>query len=107
MDTDDSLTLGKIDVSVVTNSDYIMEKMLDHGNLANISGDTLTPVKTKSRPSIRLTHESSKITFGYVKRENTPLTPLAETFFNLYQTGINRRIKNKKRLISYMHNINI
>ena len=80
LDTDDNLTLGKIDVSVVTNSDYIMEKMLDHGNLANISGDTLTPAKTKSRPSIRLTHESSKITFGYVKRENTPLTPLAETF---------------------------
>lgn len=80
LDTDDNMTLGKIDVSVVTNSDYIMEKMLDHGNLANISGDTLTPAKTKSRPSIRLTHESSKITFGYVKRENTPLTPLAETF---------------------------
>ena len=80
LDTDDNLTLGKIDVSVVTNSDYIMEKILDHGNLANISGDTLTPAKTKSRPSIRLTHESSKITFGYVKRENTPLTLLAETF---------------------------
>ena len=80
LDTENNLTLGKIDVSVVTNSDYIMEKMLDHGSLANISGDTLTPAKTKSRPSIRLTHESSKITFGYVKRENTPLTPLAETF---------------------------
>lgn len=52
LDAENNLTLGKIDVSVVTNSDYIMEKMLDHGNLANISGDSLNPGKTPSRPGI-------------------------------------------------------
>lgn len=80
LDTEDDLTLGKIDVSIVTNSDYIMEKMLDNGNLANIGGDTLTPGKTPSRPGICLTNESSKIIFGYAKREKTPLSDLAVEF---------------------------
>ena len=82
LDAENNLTLGKIDVSVVTNSDYIMEKMLDHGNLANISGDSLNPGKTPSRPGICLTNESGKIMFGYVKREKTPLSDLAMKFLN-------------------------
>lgn len=82
LDTENNLTLGKIDVSVVTNSDYIMEKMLDHGSLANISGDSLTPGKTPSHPGICLTNESSKIMFGYVKREKTPLSDLAMKFLD-------------------------
>ena len=57
-----------------------MEKMLDHGNLANISGNSLTPGKTPSRPGICLTNECSKIIFGYVKREKTSLSDLAEEF---------------------------
>lgn len=80
LEAENNLTLGKIDVSVVTNSDYIMEKMLDHGNLANISGNSLTPGKTPSRPGICLTNECSKIIFGYVKREKTLLSDLAEEF---------------------------
>lgn len=82
LDAENSLTLGKIDVSVVTNSDYIMEKMLDHGNLANISGDSLNPGKTPSRPGICLTNESGKIMFGYVKRGKTPLSDLAMKFLD-------------------------
>ena len=71
-----------LNVSVITNSDYIMEKMLDHGSLANISGDSLTPGKTPSHPGICLTNESSKIMFGYVKREKTPLSDLAMKFLD-------------------------
>ena len=71
-----------LNVSVITNSDYIMEKMLDHGSLANISGDSLTPGKTPSRPGICLTNESDKIMFGYVKREKTPLSDLAMKFLD-------------------------
>ena len=71
-----------LNVSIITNSDYIMEKMLDHGSLANISGDSLTPGKTPSRPGICLTNESSKIMFGYVKREKTPLSDLAMKFLD-------------------------
>ena len=59
-----------------------MEKMLDHGNLANISGDSLTHGKTPSRPGICLTNESGKIMFGYVKREKTPLSDLAMKFLD-------------------------
>ena len=71
-----------LNVSIITNSDYIMEKMLDHSSLANISGDSLTPGKTPSRPGICLTNESSKIMFGYVKREKTPLSDLAMKFLD-------------------------
>ena len=71
-----------LNVSIITNSDYIMEKMLDHGSLANISGDSLTPGKTPSRPGICLTNESDKIMFGYVKREKTPLSDLAMKFLD-------------------------
>ena len=71
-----------LNVSIITNSDYIMEKMLDHGSLANISGDSLTPGKTPSRPGICLTNECSKIMFGYVKREKTPLSDLAMKFLD-------------------------
>ena len=79
---EDSFQWKAIDISVLTNSDYIMEKMLDHGSLANISGDSLTPGKTPSRPGICLTNESSKIMFGYVKREKTPLSDLAMKFLD-------------------------
>ena len=79
---EDSFQWKAIDISVLTNSDYIMEKMLDHGSLANISGDSLTPGKTPSRPGICLTNESDKIMFGYVKREKTPLSDLAMKFLD-------------------------
>ena len=55
---------------------------MDHSSLANISGDSLTPGKTPSRPGICLTNESSKIMFGYVKREKTPLSDLAMKFLD-------------------------
>ena len=78
----ESFSWKGLDISVITNSDYIMEKMLDHGSLANISGDSLTPGKTPSRPGICLTNESDKIMFGYVKREKTPLSDLAMKFLD-------------------------
>ena len=95
VDENDDVTLGRIDVSVVTNSDYIMEKMLDHGNLANISGDSLTHGKTASRPGIRLADESSKIVFGYVKREKVPLTQLAEKFLDYIRQELAEEKENR------------
>lgn len=55
---------------------------VDHGNLANVSGDTLTSGKIPSRPEICLMNENSKITFGYVMREKAALSDLAVKFLD-------------------------
>ena len=50
-ETDDKnkfLSWDSLDIAVVTNSDYIMERMLKHTNIANISGSYLSDRKTGS-----------------------------------------------------------
>lgn len=77
---DGSLISEQMDVSVVTNSDYIMERMLRDGRLSNISGDYLPGSERKIDRGIPLNLEGSKITFGYLKRKREPLDELAEEF---------------------------
>lgn len=82
----EGICLGKVDVSVVTNSDYIMEKMLDHGKLANISGGSLNNGKQQNmRNGMTLSAPKgeetvTKLTFGYVKREKDLLSKWADCF---------------------------
>ena len=66
LDTENNLTLGKIDVSVVTNSDYIMEKMLKNSRVSNVSGSYLSENKTGTTPGIPLNMGDSKVLFGYI-----------------------------------------
>ena len=77
---DGSLISEQMDVSVVTNSDYIMERILRDGRLSNISGDYLPGSERKIDRGIPLNLEGSKITFGYLKRKREPLDELAEEF---------------------------
>ena len=72
---DGSLLSEQMDVSVVTNSDYIMERMLRDGKLANISGNYLPGSERKTDRGIPLNLEGSKVTFGYLKRKREPLAP--------------------------------
>ncbi len=50
----------QMDVSVVTNSDYIMERMLRDGKLANISGNYLPGSERKTDRGIPLNLEGGK-----------------------------------------------
>ena len=55
-----------MDISVLTNSDYIMEKMLKNSNVSNISGSYLSENKTGTMWGIPLDPGESRVCFGYV-----------------------------------------
>ena len=55
-----------LDISVLTNSDYIMEKMLKNSKVANISGSYLSENKEGTTPGIPLNLGDSKVIFGFI-----------------------------------------
>lgn len=58
-----------LDISVLTNSDYIMEKMLRNSKVSNVSGSYLSENKTGTTPGIPLNMDDSKVIFGYILRK--------------------------------------
>lgn len=68
---EESFQWKDIDISVLTNSDYIMEKMLKNSRVSNVSGSYLSENKTGTTPGIPLNMGDSKVLFGYIvhKRE--------------------------------------
>lgn len=68
---------------ITTNSDYIMERILQMGKLANISGPYLSgaPQREVSK-GYGISSAGVQILFGYVKRKGEELSPLAEEFLN-------------------------
>ena len=69
-----------LDVAVITNSDYIMEKMLRDTELSNISGSYLSDDKTAVNFGIPLKFKKNKIFFGYIRRKNDDTDELIEEF---------------------------
>ena len=65
---EDSFQWKDLDISVLTNSDYIMEKMLRNSKVSNVSGSYLSENKTGTTPGIPLNMRDSKVVFGYVLR---------------------------------------
>lgn len=63
---EDSFQWKDIDISVLTNSDYIMEKMLKNSRVSNVSGSYLSENKTGTTPGIPLDMGDSKVLFGYI-----------------------------------------
>ena len=63
---EESFQWKDIDISVLTNSDYIMEKMLKNSKVANISGSYLSENKEGTTPGIPLDLGDSKVTFGFI-----------------------------------------
>ena len=55
-----------LDISVLTNSDYIMEKMLKNSKVANISGSYLSENKEGTTPGIPLDLGDSKVIFRFI-----------------------------------------
>ena len=62
---EDSFQWKAIDISVLTNSDYIMEKMLKNSRVSNVSGSYLSENKTGTTLGIPLDMGDSKVLFGY------------------------------------------
>lgn len=63
---EDSFQWKAIDISVLTNSDYIMEKMLKNSRVSNVSGSYLSENKTGTTPGIPLDMGDSKVLFGHI-----------------------------------------
>ena len=63
---EESFQWKDIDISVLTNSDYIMEKMLKNSRVSNVSGSYLSENKTGTTPGIPFNMGDSKVLFGYI-----------------------------------------
>ena len=63
---EESFQWKDIDISVLTNSDYIMEKMLKNSRVSNVSGSYLSENKTGTTPGNPLNMGDSKVLFGYI-----------------------------------------
>ena len=63
---EESFQWKDIDISVLTNRDYIMEKMLKNSRVSNVSGSYLSENKTGTTPGIPLNMGDSKVLFGYI-----------------------------------------
>ena len=55
-----------LDIFVLTNSDYIMERMLKNSKVSNVSGSYLSENKAGTAPGIPLNMGDSKVVFGYI-----------------------------------------
>ena len=64
--SEESFQWQDLDISVLTNSDYIMEKMLRNSKVSNVSGSYLSENKTGTTPGIPLNMGDSKVIFGYM-----------------------------------------
>lgn len=65
---EDAFQWQDLDISVLTNSDYIMKKMLRNSKVSNVSGSYLSENKTGTTPGIPLNMGDSKVIFGYMLR---------------------------------------
>lgn len=84
--------LTEMDVAVVTNSDYIMERMLIQSKLANISGNYLTKDGNRVlNNGIPLEMENNQVIFGYLQRSGEALQQRAKEFVEFVKTALNEK----------------
>lgn len=69
-----------LDISVLTNSDYIMEKMLKNSKVSNVSGSYLSENKTGTTPGIPLELGDNKVIFGYILHKGEKVDDSVEEF---------------------------
>ena len=69
-----------LDISVLTNSDYIMEKMLKNSKVSNVSGSYLSENKTGTTPGIPLELGDNKVIFGYIFHKGEKMDDSVEEF---------------------------
>lgn len=78
----DAFQWKDLDISVLTNSDYIMEKMLRNSRVANVSGSYLSENKTGTTPGIPLNMGDSKVIFGYMLHKGEKIDESMQEFLD-------------------------
>lgn len=85
-----------MDVAVITNSDYIMERMLQNTRLANISSNYLTESDgEKNFGGISLEKDKNQVVFGYLKREKEELGRWAREFAAFVERALEKGEEGK------------
>ena len=79
---EESFQWKDIDISVLTNSDYIMEKMLKNSRVSNVSGSYLSENKTGTTPGIPLNMGDSKVLFGYIVHKGEKIDESVQELIN-------------------------
>ena len=87
---EDSFQWKAIDISVLTNSDYIMEKMLTNSRVSNVSGSYLSENKTGTTPGIPLDMGDSKVLFGYIIHKGEKIDESVQELIDFLMTRLHK-----------------
>lgn len=71
-----------LDISVLTNSDYIMERMLRNSRVFNVSGSYLSENKAGTTPGIPLDMGNNKVIFGYMFHKGEKIEESVQEFLD-------------------------
>ena len=71
-----------LNVSIITNSDYIMEKMLKNSRVSNVSGSYLSENKAGTTPGIPLDMGNNKVIFGYMFHKGEKIEESVQEFLD-------------------------
>ena len=87
---EESFQWKDIDISVLTNSDYIMEKMLKNSRVSNVSGSYLSENKTGTTPGIPLDMGDSKVLFGYIVHKGEKVDESVQELIDFLMTRLHK-----------------
>lgn len=87
---EESFQWKDIDISVLTNSDYIMEKMLKNSRVSNVSGSYLSENKTGTTPGIPLDMGDSKVLFGYIIHKGEKIDESVQELIDFLMTRLHK-----------------
>ena len=87
---EESFQWKDIDISVLTNSDYIMEKMLKNSRVSNVSGSYLSENKTGTIPGIPLDMGDSKVLFGYIVHKGEKVDESVQELIDFLMTRLHK-----------------
>lgn len=77
-----------LDISVLTNSDYIMERMLKDSKVSNVSGSYLSENKAGTAPGIPLNMGDSKVIFGYILHRGEEMDESIQEFLEFLMSRL-------------------
>ena len=77
-----------LDISVLTNSDYIMERMLKNSKVSNVSGSYLSENKAGTAPGIPLNMGDSKVIFGYILHRREEMDESIQEFLEFLMSRL-------------------
>lgn len=85
-------SLSGLQISVTTNSDYVMNIMMKENGLANISPKSFTHYSDGDEPGITLSREEGEILYGVLTRKDTLLTGIRKELIEDVRRAVSEQI---------------